>query len=64
MDDSILTYEQEKVVVYLQRYGNTRESDLISYGMQKLHSTENEMKQLINKKYLQTSENPEKRTKN
>jgi len=47
MDNSALDAEQQKIISYLCAYGNTRETDLITYGVQKLGKSENNMRKVL-----------------
>jgi hypothetical protein len=47
MDKSFSTLEQ-KIISYLCTYGNTKETDLISYGVQRLGISKEGMVKLIN----------------
>ncbi len=47
MDSSVLSSEQEKIISYLDKYGNTRETDLVKYGMLKLGHSEASMRRLV-----------------
>lgn len=38
----------KELILYLDKYGNTQENDLINYGVQKRGQTETSMKQLVN----------------
>lgn len=39
--------EQEKIISYLYAYGNTREIDLITYGVQRLGKSEDGMRKVV-----------------
>lgn len=49
MDSTILNMEQERIVSYLYAYGNTRETDLITYGVQRLGKSEDSMREVVDK---------------
>ncbi|MBE0519668.1 hypothetical protein IBX35_01315 [Candidatus Bathyarchaeota archaeon] len=38
---------EKKIILYLYEYGNTRESDLINYGVKKFDYSSEEMKKVI-----------------
>jgi predicted transcriptional regulator len=40
---------ENDVVSYLAKYGNTRESDIINYGVKKFDCSSKEMKKIINR---------------
>jgi hypothetical protein len=52
MDSSVLGLEQQKIISYLYAYGNTRESDLMTYGVQRLGKSEDGMKKVIDEMVL------------
>jgi hypothetical protein len=52
MDSSFLGLEQQKVISYLYAYGNTRETDLITYGVQRLGKSEDGMRKLVDEMVL------------
>jgi hypothetical protein len=47
LDNSILGLDQQKVISYLYTYGNTRETDLINYCVQRLGMSEVVTKKLV-----------------
>jgi hypothetical protein len=49
MDGTILGVEQEKIISYLYAYGNTRETDLTFYGVQKLGKSEDSIRKVVDK---------------
>lgn len=40
---------EEELVSYLEMYGNTRESDLLTYGVQNFHFSSDRMKKIVNR---------------
>lgn len=40
---------EQGIIAYLTKYGNTKESDLINYGAQKLDHPADEMKKILNR---------------
>jgi len=40
---------ETEIVAYLAAYGNTKETDIISFGMQKLHRDPKEIKKIVNR---------------
>jgi hypothetical protein len=47
LDNSILGLDQQKVISYLYTYGNTRETDLVNYCVQRLGMSEVVTKKLV-----------------
>jgi hypothetical protein len=47
VDSPVWSSEQEKIICYLDKYGNTRETDLIKYGVLKLGLSEASMRRLV-----------------
>ncbi len=39
---------EKELVSYLEMYGNTRESDLLNYGVQNFHFSPDKMKKIVN----------------
>jgi hypothetical protein len=52
MDSSVLGTEQEKIISYLYRYGDTRETDLITYGVQRLGKSVDGMRKVVDEMVL------------
>lgn len=52
MDSAILGMEQEKIISYLYAHGNTRETDLIAYGAQRLGISEEGMRKAVDEMAL------------
>lgn len=40
---------EKRIVSYLEAYGNTKESDLINYGVQNLSQSSEKMKKILNR---------------
>jgi len=52
MDRSVLDLEQQRVISYLYQYGNTRETDLVNFGVQRLGLSEGGMRKLVDEMVL------------
>jgi len=52
MDSTILDMEQEEIISYLNTYGNTRETDLVTYGVQRLGKSEDSMREVVDEMVL------------